>query len=144
MMTLTTVLLLQLPTAFLWYPVLARLIARKRSLTDLDFRYYLAFAYLLGIGLHYGTASLVHDSGWPASLPTAVGYLMVVPAGAAWMAVALLTIRRERTPKFLTATTDVVGNEALTPPGDKPRTDSRGRAGRTRSKMDRTARHSTI
>ncbi len=96
MTPLTWTLLMQLPTALIWYPLAWRvLLGRERGPS---YTYFMAFAYLLAFALQH--AAQVLGGATFGNVAAAAVCLTAVPAAAAAMAVQLAYARRH-TPRDL-------------------------------------------
>lgn len=90
MTPLTWTLLMQVPTALVWYPAVWRLLSGKGK--DPSYAYFMAFAYMLGVGIQH--AGLVFSGAGIEHPLTVVFYMSLVPAAASCMAVTLAVVRR--------------------------------------------------
>lgn len=86
MSTLTSVIVLQL-LALAWYPVAVRIQTgawEGRGVSS--YRYFMAYAYILAVAIHYAAVTWPGLPAWPTSL---LGWFVLAgltPASAAWMA----------------------------------------------------------
>ena len=90
MSDLIVIVLTQIATAFLWYPVAYRLTERTGLVPTNDrmFEYHRPYAYLLGVAFAYLTPTSASPAYW-------VMLLVIIPLGSSMLAALLARVRRE-------------------------------------------------